>query len=310
LIVGIVKITFNNLSFKSSGGGFKFLLVLLKSSSLVNKGSFSLSKFLFVVGKLLLGDLSHLSNSDHVVVEVDLGLDLVFEVLFKESGEVNLEVFEEGDASVKSISIEGRSNFNEGGDGVGGTEFGKFHEGFSGGVWGDGLKFGDDDFKGVEDEFGLFLSLEEEGVVGSSLSSLVFLKLIKVDKGLLVDNDLFLELLSLLGEGSNSLGGFRDLVGGVIDSGGVISLLLFAFTHLDGVSVIGFLLLFSKVVHHVSDEVSNILHGAFRFQLKSNGIEEVFTERGSVNLQKSVLKFVVGSEEVTVGHGGGEDHYD
>jgi len=44
--------------------------------------------------------------------------------------------------------------------------------------------------------------------------------------------------------------------------------------------------------------------------LKSNGIEEVFTEAGGVNLQKSVLEFVVSSEEVSVGHGGGEDHYD
>ncbi len=161
MIVGIVKITFNNLGFKSSGGTFKFLFVFLQSSSLVNKRSLGLSKFLSVVGKFLLGDLSHLSNLDHVVVEVDLILDLDFEVLFKESGEVNLEGFEEGDASVKSIGIKGRSNFNEGGDGVGGTEFGKLHEGLSGGVWGDSLKFGDDNLKSVEDELGLFLSLEE-----------------------------------------------------------------------------------------------------------------------------------------------------
>jgi hypothetical protein len=284
LIVGIIKIAFNNLGFKSSGGTLKFLFVFLQSSSLVNKRSLGFSKFLGVVGKFLLGDLSHFGNLDHVVVEVNLGLDLSFKVLFKESSEVDLEVFKKSNASGKSISIKGGSNLNESGNGVGGTEFGKLHEGLSGGVGGDSLKFGDDNLKSVEDELGLFLSFEEEGVVGGSLRSLVFLKLVKIDKGLLVDDDLFLELLSLLGESSDGLGGFGDLVGGVIDSGLVVSLLLSAFTHLDGVSVVSILLLFSKVVHHVSDEVSNILHGAFRFQLKSNGIEEVFTEAGGVNL--------------------------
>jgi hypothetical protein len=258
----------------------------------------------------LLGDLSHFSDLDHVVIEVDLGLDLTLKVLFKESGEVNLEVFKEADASGKSIGVKRRSNFNKGGNWVGGTEFGKFHEGLSGGVWGDSLKFGDDDFKSVEDEFGLFLSFEEEGAVNLSLMSLIFLKFIKINKCLSVDDDSLLELSSLGGEGPDSLGGFGDLVGGVVDSGLVVSLLCGTFTHFDGVSVIGFLLLFSEVVHHVSDEVGNVLHGAFRFQLKSNSVEEVFTEVGSINLQKSVLEFVISSEEVSVGHAGCDHHYD
>lgn len=46
LIVGIVKVAFNNLGFKSSGGTFKFLFVLSKSSPLVNKGSLGLSELL------------------------------------------------------------------------------------------------------------------------------------------------------------------------------------------------------------------------------------------------------------------------
>ncbi len=310
LIVSIIKVALNDLSFKSSGGTFKLLFVLSKSSPLVDKGSLSLSKFLSVIGKFLLGDLSHFSDLDHVFVEVDLELDLCFEVLFKEGSEVNLEVFEKADASGKGIGVKGGSNLNKGSNGVGSTKFSKLHEGLSSSVWGDSLKLGNDNLKSVEDEFGLFLSLEEEGVVDLSLLSLVFLKLIEVDKGLLVDDDLLLELASLLGECPDGLGGFGDLVGGMVDSGLVVSLLLFAFSHFDGVGVIGFLLLFSEVVHHVSDEVGNILHWAFRFQLKSNGIEEVFTETGSINLQKSVLKFVVGSEEVGVCHGGSEDHYD
>ena len=75
-------------------------------------------------------------------------------------------------------------------------------------------------------------------------------------------------------------------------------------------SVISFLLLFSEVIHHVSDEVGNILHGSLRFQLKSNGIEEVLSEVGSIDLLKSSLEFVISSEEVCVCHGGRDDHYD
>ena len=146
---------------------------------------------------------------------VNVGLDFTFKVLFEESSEVNLEVFKKTNTSGKSISIKRRSNFNKGGNWVGGTEFSKFHEGFSGGVWGDSLKFGDDNFKSVEDKFGLFLSFEEEGVIDLSLMSLIFFKLFKIDKGLLVDDDLLLKLSSLVGKGSDGLGGFRDLIGGI-----------------------------------------------------------------------------------------------
>jgi len=212
-----------------------------------------------------------------------LVIDFALEIGLKESGEIRLEVLKERDATVKGVSIERGGDFNEGSDGVGLTDLGELHEGFGGGVWGDGFEFGDDDFKSIKDQLSLLLSLKEKLIIGSSLFSSVFLISIKSDKCLLVDNDLFLKSSSLGGKFSDGLGRFLDLCGSMAHSGVVVSFLVFAFGHFGGVSFLSISLLLLEVIDHVSDEIGDVLHGSIGFQLESNGIEKIFTEFAFIN---------------------------
>jgi len=301
----VVEVALDGLGGETLGGGLEFLVVLVESSSLGDEGGFSLSELLTVISKLLLGKFSDFSDLNHIVVVFDLVVDLLLKVFLEESGEVGLEVLKEADASGEGISVERGGDLDEGGDGVGGTDLGELHEGLSGGVGSDGLKLGDDDLKGVKDELGLLLSLEEKFVVGSSLDFGGFLLGIEHLKSVTVLDNSFLEVRSLGGVSSDGLSGFLDLVSGMLDSGVVVSLLGLAFVHLGGMSLIGLLLLFLEVVDHVLEEVGNIGHGAFGLELESNGVEEVFTKFTAVDGGKSGFDLVVGAKEVGVGHGGG-----
>jgi len=218
-VVSIVEFTFGGLGGKSVRSVLEFLLVLSESSSLVLESTFNFSELSSVSGKLLFGGLSEGSNFDHEVIEVNLSLDLSLDIVVKESGEINLELFEETDALVKGSTVKRGSDLDEGLDWVGGTEFGEFNENFGGGVWGDSLKFGDDNFKSIKNQFGLFLSGEEIFGVLSSLGSGSSFLFIKHDESFLTGVDV-LDELSLSGsERFDSLGGFLDLIGGVGDSG-------------------------------------------------------------------------------------------
>merc|ERR1719284_1040400 len=108
-------------------------------------------------------------------------------------GEINLKLFEETNASVESGTVKRRGDLNEGLDGVGGTDLGELNEDLRGGVWGDGLKLGDDDLKGVKNELGLFLSGEEVNRVLGSLGSGGSFLFIEHDEGGLTSGDVLLE---------------------------------------------------------------------------------------------------------------------
>jgi len=307
VVVSIVEFALLGLGGETVSGVLELLLVLLESSLLVLEGSSNFSELGSVSGKLGLGLGSKVGDGDHEVVEVDLSLDLSLNIVVKEGGEVNLELLEETDALGKGGTVKGGSDLNEGGDWVGVTEFGKLNEDLRGGVWGDGSKLGDDDLKGVEDELGLLLSGEEVlGVLGSLGSSGSFL-LIKHDEGLLTSSDVLDELSSSSSKRFDGLGGLLDLVGGVGDSGVVSGDLVGAFTHLGGVSIISRLLLGSEVVHHISNEVGNILHWGVGFHLESNGVEEVLTELARVDVVKSVGELLVGTKESGFGKGTDDD---
>jgi len=307
VVVSIVEFALLGLGGESVRSVLELLLVLSKSSLLVLEGGGDFSELGSVSGKLGLGLGSKVSDGDHEVIEVNLGLDLSLNIVVKEGGEINLELLEETDALGKGGTIKGGSDLNEGGDWVGVTEFGKLNEDLRGGVWGDGSKLGDDDLKGVKDELGLLLSGEEVlGVLGSLGSGSSFL-LIKHNESGLTGGDVLLEGSLSGSERFDGLGGLLDLVGGVGDSGVVGSNLLGAFTHLGGVSVISSLLLGSKVVHHVSDEVGNILHWGVGFHLESNGVEEVLTELARVDVVKSVGELLVGTEEGGFSKGADDD---
>lgn len=307
VVVSIVEFALLGLGGESVSSVLELLLVLSKSSLLVLEGSFDFSELGSISGKLGLGLGSEVGDGDHEVIEVNLSLDLSFDIIVKEGGEINLELLEETDALGKGGTVKGRGDLNEGGDWVGGTEFGELNENFGGGVWGDGSKLGDDDLKGVKDELGLLLSGEEVFGVLGSLGSGGGLLFVKHDKGLLTGGDV-LDESSLSGsERFDGLGGLLDLVGGVRDSGVVVGDLVSTFTHLDGVSVVSRLLLASKVVHHVSDEVGNVLHWGVRFHLESNGVEEVFTELVSIDSVKSHVKLLVGTEEGRFGESTDDD---
>jgi len=297
VVVSIVEFALLGLGGESVSSVLELLLVLRESSLLVLKGSLDFSEFGSISGKLGLGLSSEVGDGDHEVIEVNLGLDLSLNVLIKEGGEVNLELLEETDALGKGGTVKRGGDLNEGGDWVGVTEFGKLNEDFGGGVWGDGSKLGDDDLKGVENELGLFLSGEEVfGVLGSLGSGGSFL-FIKHDEGSLTSGDVFLESSSSTSEGLDGLGGLLDLVGGVGDSGVVVGDLVSTFTHFSGVSVVSILLLASEVVHHVSDEVGNVLHWGVGLHLEGDGVEEIFTELTRVDSVKSVVELFVGTEE-------------
>lgn len=306
VVVGVIEVALLGLGGEAVSGVLELLLVLLKSSSLVLKGSGDLNEFGVIGGKLGLGLRSEVGDLDHEVIEVNLSLDLGFNVFVKESGEINLELLEETDASVEGFTVKGRSDLDEGGDWVGGTDFGELNEDLSGGVWGDGLKFWDDDLKGVKDELGLLLSGEEiDGVLGSLGSGGGFL-FVKHNESLFTGGDVFLELSLSGSKRFDGLGGLSDLVSGMGHSSVVVIDLVRAFTHFDGVSFISRLLLGSKVVHHVSDEVGNILHWGVGGHLEGDGVKKVFTEIGSVDMVKSLLKLVGGAKEGVVGKGGGD----
>lgn len=307
VVVSIVELALLGLGSKSVSGVLELLLVLSESSLLVLEGGLDFSELGSISGKLGLGLGSEVSDGDHKVVEVDLSLDLSLNIVVKEGGEVNLELLEETDALGKGGTVKGGSDLNEGGDWVGGTELGELNEDLRGGVWGDGSKLGDDDLKGVEDELGLLLSGEEVlGVLGS-LGSGGGLLFVKHDEGLLTGGDVLDEGSLSLSERFDGLGGLLDLVGGVGDSGVVVGDLLGTFTHLGGVSVISSLLLASEVVHHISDEVGNILHWGVGLHLESNGVEEVFTELVGIDPVKSQVELLVGSEEGGFGEGTDND---
>jgi len=307
VVVSIVEVALLGLGGESVSSILELLLVLSESSLLVDESGRDFSEFGSISGKLGLGLSSEVGDGDHEVIEVNLGLDLSLNIVVKESGEINLELLEETDALGKSGTVKGGSDLNEGGDWVGVTEFGKLNEDLRGGVWGDSSKLGDDDLKGVEDELGLLLSGEEVLGVMGSLGSGGGLLLIEHDEGGLTGGDV-LDESSLSGsERFDGLGGLLDLVGGVGDSGVVVGDLVGTFTHLGGVSVISSLLLASEVVHHVSDEVGNVLHGRVGFHLESNGVEEVFTELVGVDSVKSHVKLLVGTKEGRFGEGTDDD---
>jgi len=307
VVVSIVEFALLGLGGESVSSVLELLLVLLKSSLLVLESGLDFSEFGSISGKLGLGLSSEVGDGDHEVIEVNLGLDLSLDIVVKESGEINLELLEETDALGKGGTVKGGGDLNEGGDWVGGTELGELDEDLRGGVWGDGSKLGDDDLKGVEDELGLLLSGEEVlGVLGS-LGSGGGLLFVKHDEGLLTGGDVLDEGSLSLSERFDGLGGLLDLVGGVGDSGVVVGDLVGTFTHLGGVSVISSLLLASEVVHHISDEVGNILHGGVGFHLESDGVEEVFTELVGVDPVKSQVELLVGSEEGGFGEGTDDD---
>jgi len=307
LVVSIVELALLGLGVETVSGVLELLLVLRESSLLVLHGTLNFSELGSVSGELGLGLSSEVGDGDHEVVEVNLSLDLSLNIFIKEGGEVNLELLEETDALGKGGTIKGGGDLNESGDWVGVTEFGELNKDLRGGVWGDGSKLGDDDLKGVEDELGLLLSGEEVfGVLGSLGSSGSFL-LIKGDELLLTLLDVSIELSSSLSERSDSLGGLLDLVGGVGDSTVVLSDLVGAFTHLVGVSNIGFLLLSLEIVDHVSNEVGNILHWGVGLHLESNGVEEVLTELVRVDSVKSVVDLLVRTEEGGFGESTDDD---
>jgi len=307
VVVSIVEFALLGLGGESVSGVRELLLVLSKSSLLVLESSRNFSEFSSVSGKLGLGLGSKVGDGDHEVIEVNLSLDLSLYIVVKEGGEIDLELLEETDALGKGGSVKRGSDLNEGGDWVGVTEFGKLNEDLRGGVWGDGSKLGDDDLKGVEDELGLLLSGEEIfGVLGSLGSGGSFL-LIKHNEGGLTGGDV-LDESSLSGsERFDGLGGLLDLVGGVGDSSVVGGDLVGTFTHLDGVSVVSRGLLGSEVVHHISDEVGNILHWGVGLHLESDGVEEVLTELVRVDSVKSVGELLVGTKEGGFGEGTDDD---
>jgi len=307
VVVGIVEFALLGLGSETVGGVLEFLLVLSESSLLVLEGGLDFSELGSISGKLGLGLGSEVSDGDHQVVEVDLSLDLSLNIIIKEGSEINLELLEETDALGKGGTVKGGGDLNEGGDWVGGTEFGELNEDLRGGVWGDGSKLGDDDLKGVEDELGLLLSGEEVlGVLGSLGSGGGFL-FVKHDKGGLTGGDV-LDESSLSGSKRfDGLGGLLDLVGGVGHSSVVVGDLVGTFTHLDGMSVISRGLLASEVVHHVSDEVGNVLHGGVGFHLESNGVEEIFTEFVGIDSVEGSGQLLVGTEEGGLSEGTDDD---
>lgn len=151
-------------------------------------------------------------------------------------------------------------------------------------MWGDSFKFWDDNFKGIEDELGLFLSGEEINTVLGSLSSGSNFLFIKHDEGSFTSLDIFLEDSFSGSKGFDSNGSFGNFVGSVVHSSLESSELSITFTHFGGVSFISIGLLSSEVSHHVSDEVGDVLHWGSGCHLKSNGIEEIFTEFGFVDV--------------------------
>lgn len=222
LVVSIVKSTFSSLSSKSSSGVLKFLLVLRKSSLLVNKSSFDFREFVSVSSEFFFSIFSQGSNFDHKIIEVNLGLDFSFNVIIKESGEINLELFKKSDAFVKSSTIKRGSNFNKSLDWVRGTNLRKFNESFSSSVWGNGFKLGNDNFKSIEDEFGLFLSSKEIFTVFGSLSSSSNFLLMKHNKHLFTSINVFDELSLSASKRFDSLSSFLDFISSMRNSGVVV----------------------------------------------------------------------------------------
>jgi len=310
VVVGVIEFALLGLGGESVSSVGELLLVLSESSLLVDESGTDFSEFSSISGKLGLGLGSKVGDGDHEVIEVDLGLDLGLNIIIEESGEIDLELLEETDALGKGGTVEGRGDLNEGGDWVGGTEFGELNEDLRGGVWGDGSELGDDDLKGVKDELGLLLSGEEIFGVLGSLGSGSGLLLIKHNEGGFTGGDVFDESSLSGSERFDGLGGLLDLVGGMGDSGVVVGDLVGTFTHLGGVSVISRLLLASEVVHHVSDEVGDVLHGGVGFHLESNGVEEVFTEFVRIDSVEGMGQLLVGTEEGGFGEGTDDDESD
>jgi hypothetical protein len=198
---------------------------------------FDFFKFSLVSGELFSGGMSHGRDFSHQGVEIDLSLDLIFDVIFEELLEIDLEFLKESDALGKSFTVEGGSDFNKGSDWVGSAEFGKFHEGFSGSVWGDSLKFWNDNLKGVKDELGLFLSGEEIDAILLSLLSGSSLFSVEHFQGGLTNLNCLLEFSSSLSESFDSLGSFLDLSGSMRDSVVEVLDLFSALSSLDGVNI-------------------------------------------------------------------------
>ena len=107
LVVGVIKFAFSGLGGESVRSVRKFFLVFSESSLLVNKGGFDFNEFSSVSSKLGFGFFSEVSNGDHEVIKIDLSLDLSFHIIIEESGEIDLELFEETDAFVEGGTIEG-----------------------------------------------------------------------------------------------------------------------------------------------------------------------------------------------------------
>jgi len=118
-VVSIVEFAFLGLSGKSIRSILEFLLVLTKSSLLVDKSGFNFSELIFVSSKLFFGFFSEIGNGNHQIIEVDCSLDFSLNIIIEESGEINLELFEETNTFAQSSTVKRRSDFNEGLDWVG-----------------------------------------------------------------------------------------------------------------------------------------------------------------------------------------------
>lgn len=61
-------------------------------------------------------------------------------------------------------------------------------------MWGNSFDFWDNNFEGIEDLFGLFLSSEEVDIIISSLGSGLFFSFIKENEGSFTSSDSFFEV--------------------------------------------------------------------------------------------------------------------
>jgi len=105
--------------------------------------------------------------------------------------------------------------------------------------------------------------------------------------------DGFLEVSLSASESLDSLSGFLDFIGSMLNSGFIIFDFSVAFMCFGSESFIAFFLLSSKIGDHVSEETSNVVHWGVAAHLESDGVEKVLTEFGGINSFKSTDELFV-----------------
>jgi len=309
-VVAGEQLTLGGLGGEAGFSGSELLGVLLSPPDLALKGTVDLNELDPVLVEGGGGVLSHDLDLVDEGVKENLAADLSLLVLDHEGGETYLEVLKKGDAPGKGFSVKSRSDLDEGGDGVGVADLGELGEDLSGVVGCDGLQLGDDDLKCLKDFLSLFGPDEVLGVVAGPVLTDLLLMLVEEDELGLTGLDGLLEVSLPVPQGLDSGGGLLDLVVGMLDAVVVLGDLSVTLDVLSGLGFISLFLLSLDVGDHVPEEGGDVVHGGVRLQLEGDGVEQILTELGRVDLVKDVVELVVRAQEGRASERRGADQSD